>query len=236
MLAKFRNTGSVADAHKGRHRSWFGITPENMQNLRERLEESPRKLTRRLSQETVISRTSVLRIFHDDVKLFPYKILILRRQTDQNKAEGEKFCEFICQKIENDPGLLDFNDLNDVDHCCLCGASATLSVSPNLAIRRWIVLLSCTLSLPKSLLYFHCVRRTDFVAKYASIIFIRCCVVNRPVGSMLVSKESPRSAVCTAWKIWKKIVKHNFWMKSKIGRFFGPPCKFYHRKKTKEKN
>ena len=135
-MAKFRNTGSVADARKGRHRSRFGIIPENMQNLRERLEESPRKLTRRLSQETVISRTSDLRIFHDDVKLFPYKILILRRQTDQNKAEGEKFCEVICQKIENDPGLLDFNDLNDVDHCGLCGASTTLSASPNVAIRR----------------------------------------------------------------------------------------------------
>ena len=42
----------------------------------------------------------------------------------------------------------------------------------------------------------------------------------RPVGSILVSKESPRPAVCTTWKIWKKIVKHDFGMKNKIGRFF----------------
>lgn len=51
--AKFRETGSVTDTHKGhsgRHRS--AIIPENIQNLRERLEESPRKSTRRLSQET----------------------------------------------------------------------------------------------------------------------------------------------------------------------------------------
>ena len=54
LVAKFRETGSVTDAHKGhsgRHRS--AIIPENIQNLRERLEESPRKSTRRLSQETV---------------------------------------------------------------------------------------------------------------------------------------------------------------------------------------
>ena len=76
------------------------------------------------------------RILHDDLKLFPYKIQILQRQTDQNKAERETFCEDISQRIENDPGLLDLNDLNDVDHCGLCGASATLPVSRNLATKR----------------------------------------------------------------------------------------------------
>ena len=78
------------------------------------------------SQETGISRTSILRILHDDLKLFPYKIQILQRQTDQNKAELETFYEDISQKFENDPGLLDLNDLNDVNHSGLCGASATL--------------------------------------------------------------------------------------------------------------
>ena len=100
MLAKFRNTGSVADAHKGRHRSWFGIIPENMQNLRERLEESPRKLTRRLSQETVISRTSVLRIFHDDVKLFPYKILILRGKLIKIKQKEKSFVNLSVRRLK----------------------------------------------------------------------------------------------------------------------------------------
>ena len=94
------------------------------------------------------------------------------------------------------------------------------SCLPNLATKRWIVLLSGTLFLPKSLLLCHCVRRTDFVAKYTSMIFIGCCVVNRPVGSILVSKESPRPAVHTTWKIWKQIVKQNFEMKNKIGRFW----------------
>ena len=51
LMAKFRKTGSVADAHKDRHRSSFGIIPVNIQNLRERHEESPRKSTRRLSQK-----------------------------------------------------------------------------------------------------------------------------------------------------------------------------------------
>ena len=67
-MAKFRKTRSVVDAQKGQDRSSFGIIPENIQNLRERHEDFPRKSTRRLSQETGISRTSVLRILHDDLK------------------------------------------------------------------------------------------------------------------------------------------------------------------------
>ena len=180
----------------------------------------PQKINTPLSQETGILRTSVLRILHDDLRLFPYKIQILQRQTDQNKAERETFCKDISQRIENGPGLLDLNNLNDVDHCGLCGASATLPVSRNLATKRWIVLPSDTLSLPKSLLHCHCVRRTDFVTKYTSMIFIGCCVVNRPVGSILVSKESLRPAVYTTRKMWKKFCKIQLWDKKKIGRFF----------------
>ena len=50
LVAEFRKTGSVADARKGRHCSSLGIIPENIQNLRERHEESLRKSTRCLSQ------------------------------------------------------------------------------------------------------------------------------------------------------------------------------------------
>ena len=133
---KFWKTGSVADARKGQHRSSFGIIPENIQNLKECLTKSSRNWTRHLSRESVISRASVLRNLHDDVKLFSYKIQILRRQADQNKAEGEIFCEGVRQRIENDSGLLDLNNSDDVSHCGLCGASATLSVFQNLAIKR----------------------------------------------------------------------------------------------------
>ena len=136
LVAKFRKTGSVADANNDRHCSSFAIIPENIQNLREHHGESPRKSTRRLSQETGISRTSVLRILHNELKLFCYKIQILQRQTDQNKAERETFCEDISQRNENDPGLLDLNDLNHVDHSGHGGASATRPVSRNLTTKH----------------------------------------------------------------------------------------------------
>ena len=161
-----------------------------------------RKSTCCLSQETGILRKSFLRILHDDLKLFPYKIQILQRQTDQNKAGRETFCKYIIQRIENDPSLLDLNDLNNVDHCGLCAASATLAVSPNLATKCWINLLSGTLFLPKSLLHYCCVKRSDFAAEYTFIIFTCCCVVNHSFGSILVLKEYNSPAVYTTlgWK------------------------------------
>ena len=54
----------------------------------------------------------------------------------KKKAGGETFWKDIRQRIENDPGLLDLSDLNDVDQCGLCMTSATLPVSRKLAIKR----------------------------------------------------------------------------------------------------
>ena len=71
-----------------------------------------------------------------------------------------------------------FSGIMAKDEQCrpLC-ASATFPVFRHFATKCWILLLSGILFLSKSLLDWRCVRRTDFVAKYASMIFIRCCVV-----------------------------------------------------------
>ena len=129
-----------------------------------------------------------MRILHDDLKPFPYEIQILQRQTDQNKAELETFYEDISQRFEKDPSLLGLSNLNDVG---LCGASSTLPVSRSLATEHLVVLLSGTLLLPKSLLYCRCVRRTDFVVQYASMIFIGCCVVIVQLDPYWCQKNRP---------------------------------------------
>jgi hypothetical protein len=74
LLEKFRETRSV-----GRPRS--AMTANNIETLRRRLEELPKKSIRRLSQETDLSRKTVRRI------KFPYKIQLLQAQTAANKEE-----------------------------------------------------------------------------------------------------------------------------------------------------
>ena len=104
LLEKFRETGSVGDknkGHSGQPRS--ARTANNSETVRRRLEVSPRKSTRRLSQETHLSRTTVRRIMHRDLHLFSYKIQILQAQTAANKEERRTFCSNTSQRIEDHP-------------------------------------------------------------------------------------------------------------------------------------
>lgn len=122
IIAKFRETGSVRNNNKGHSGPPISVrTPAKIDTLRDRLEESPRKSSRRLSQEVRISKTSVLRILHKDLHLFPYKIQILQIQTDRKKQERLAFCQDISRKIEDNPGLLDLIFFSDEAHFHLSG-------------------------------------------------------------------------------------------------------------------
>ena len=122
LIAKFKETGSVGNNNNGHSgRLILARTPKRIETLRGCLQESPRKSTCRFSQEVGISKTSVIRILHQDLKLFPYKIQILQHQTEQNKEEWFTFCQDISQRIEDNPGMLDLIFFSDEAHCHLSG-------------------------------------------------------------------------------------------------------------------
>lgn len=109
------------------------------------LEEFPRKSTRRLPQEFRISKSSVLRILQYEFELFPYKIQILQRQTDGNKAERLAFCRDISLMIENDPDIMNLIFFSNEAHChlsikktCVSGVSVSPMNTPivNLPSRK----------------------------------------------------------------------------------------------------
>lgn len=102
LVTKFLETGSVVNVNK-RHsgRPLSAKTLNNFQNLRERLDESPRKLTHLLSQDVGILRSSGLSFLLNVLNIFPYIIQILQRQTEGKKAERLAFCQDISQSIEN---------------------------------------------------------------------------------------------------------------------------------------
>ena len=113
-VEKFRNTENVGNDNKG-HIEWYITvkTHANVQAVREHLEQSPRKSTRRQSQEVGISRTAVQGVIHNDLNLFPYKVQILQKQIDSIKEERSEFCQSISDRIENNPGdfcLILFSD------------------------------------------------------------------------------------------------------------------------------
>jgi hypothetical protein len=122
LVDKFRNTGSVINNNKGHcGPKVTARTPANIQDVRDHLEQSPRKSTRRLSQQVGISRTSVRRIIHCDLQLFSYKVQILQAQTEANKTQRFEFGQNISERIENDPQLLNCLLFSDEAHFHLSG-------------------------------------------------------------------------------------------------------------------
>ena len=122
LVEKFRDSGSVTNNNKGHSGPpSTATTPAHVQDVRAHLEQSPRKSTRRLSQEVGISRTSVRRIIHRDLKLFPYKVQVLQAQTQANKDQRYEFGQEISERIENNPELLDVLLFSDEAHFHLSG-------------------------------------------------------------------------------------------------------------------
>ena len=102
LLHKFKETGSVQDKPKtGRPKV---VTDTVLQNVTNKLQRSPRKSLRRLSQETRISLTSTHRAVHQ-LKFFPYKVHVVHELKPQDSEKRVLFCRwfenFILEKGEN---------------------------------------------------------------------------------------------------------------------------------------
>ena len=106
MIHKFRDSGSVANNKTHTGARLTARTPALVQDIRTRVEQSPRKSTRLLSPEVRISRSSMMRVSHSDLKLFPYKVQILEAQSQANKNQRCEFCQSFSERIDNNPRLL----------------------------------------------------------------------------------------------------------------------------------
>ena len=62
-----------------------------------------------------------MRIMHQDLHMFPYKIQILQAQTAADKAERLAFCQSIIRRIEDHPTFLDLIFFSDEAHFDLSG-------------------------------------------------------------------------------------------------------------------
>lgn len=100
LVEKFERTGSVANDYRARKEAGRrSVTPEDIEGIRAIIEENPTISTRRLTQMTNISRTSVMSVLKNDLKKFPYKIqtrqLISESQVIRRFNFASEFCEMI---------------------------------------------------------------------------------------------------------------------------------------------
>ena len=92
LLQKFKETGSVQDKPKtGRPKV---VTDTVLQNVTNKLQRSPRKSLRRLSQVSRISLSSTHREVHQ-LKFFPYIVHVVHELKPQDSEKRVLFCRWL---------------------------------------------------------------------------------------------------------------------------------------------
>lgn len=87
---KFQNTGSVLTTYKGSQKSVR--TPENIERVRQAIDQSPQRSARRHSQSLNLSTRTVQKILHNDLQLFPYKVQIVQQLFPNDFGMRIEFC------------------------------------------------------------------------------------------------------------------------------------------------
>lgn len=107
---RLRETGSVLD--KKRIVTRRVLTEEKLDEIGQKLEQSPRKSLSRLSQETGVSQFSAWKATKL-LKLKPYKITVVQELQPRDNVSRVNFCNWVLGKVNDgsmDPKLIFFTD------------------------------------------------------------------------------------------------------------------------------
>ena len=126
-VRKFRTYGTVEnlckksttrDSHSGRKR----IRDEAIiERVRQDVESSPKRSTRKRCQSLDLSRTTLRRILRHDLGVFPYHIQTCQKLTADDRRRRQKMCRHLSDKIEDTPSFLPLLITSDEAHFHLDG-------------------------------------------------------------------------------------------------------------------
>jgi len=94
----FRTTPSATKKHGASKRTVR--TPENLEDLRNAVDRSPRLSAVRHAQALRLSDSTVRRIFHQDLNFHPYKLLIVQELNEQDFGRRITFAETMLQMLD----------------------------------------------------------------------------------------------------------------------------------------
>lgn len=102
LIKKWRQTGSVENLKKNRAAPIR--TPAVIDDIQERMNRSPNKSTRKLSQQMNISRRSCQRVLHS-LHLKPYRLACVQDLKEEDKTKRVYYCTWLFETIAS--GLMD---------------------------------------------------------------------------------------------------------------------------------
>lgn len=119
-IKNFEETGSALKRKPtGRPRS--ARTPQNIEAVRVLVLRSPRRSVRKQAAAVRLSRESVRRILHFDLKCHPYKLQIVQELKENDHQLRLEFCQQIMTNINEDNEFLDKLWMSDEAHFHLTG-------------------------------------------------------------------------------------------------------------------
>ena len=101
----FRTTASATKKKQGGSARTVR-TPENVEAVRNAVEQSPRRSAVRHAQALRLSDTTVRRILHQDLNFHPYKLMLVQKLNQQDFGRRTTFAETMLQMFEEDPELV----------------------------------------------------------------------------------------------------------------------------------
>ena len=98
LIKKFRETGSVADASRaGRPKV---LTEVKVTEIAAKIEASPKKSIRRLSQQADVSYGSVHKALKKLLHLKPYKVTQVHELKEPDKCKRMRYCQWLRDFVE----------------------------------------------------------------------------------------------------------------------------------------
>ena len=80
-------------------------TPENVEAVRNAVEQSARRSAVRHTQALRLSDTTVRRILHQDLNFHPYKLMLVQELNQQDFGRRTNFAETMLQMLRKIPKL-----------------------------------------------------------------------------------------------------------------------------------
>ena len=101
----FIERGRICDNRKG-HPGRPSVSEQVVDRVRESPLRSPRKSTRRASQELKVPQSAVNKILHKRLRLHPYRLQLVQQLHPEDKETRHGFCGNLQAFMENDDDLL----------------------------------------------------------------------------------------------------------------------------------
>ncbi|KAL7723793.1 hypothetical protein ACLKA6_000408 [Drosophila palustris] len=120
LYAKFVNSGNVSNAnHSSRQRT--RRSDENIEAVRASIEADPRTSSYHRSQELGIARTTLRRIIHGDLKVYPYKIQMAQKLNPDDYTRRLQYAKWSIEMAENEGDFWRKIIMSDEAHFTLNG-------------------------------------------------------------------------------------------------------------------